>query len=137
MLAIRNEDGKPLRRGFFIGDQTGVGKGRFVAAMLRYGSRKGMVPIFVTVKPALYADMIRDLLYIGMADSHKRILITNENIKGKERLALSDGPEDKLGALAPNPGGLCIENSSLHPPGARGGVGGVHQRRATRDAAGR
>jgi hypothetical protein len=30
--------------GFIIGDQTGVGKGRFVAAMLVYAKRNGMVP---------------------------------------------------------------------------------------------
>ena len=51
--------------GFIIGDQTGIGKGRVVAAMLTYAKRKGMVPLFVTEKPDLYGDMWRDLHDIG------------------------------------------------------------------------
>lgn len=53
--------------GFIIGDQTGIGKGRVVAAMIRYALRSGKTPVFVTEKPNLYADMIRDLDDIGMA----------------------------------------------------------------------
>jgi len=55
-------------KGFIIGDQTGIGKGRVVAAMLRYAMINGKVPVFVTEKPNLYADMIRDLDDIGMGD---------------------------------------------------------------------
>lgn len=79
-LAIKNaEEG----RGFIIGDQTGIGKGRVVAAMIRYALVNGKVPIFVTEKPNLYSDMIRDLDDIGMTaelalDTNKpRIFITN------------------------------------------------------------
>lgn len=64
-------------KGFIIGDQTGVGKGRFVAAMLRYGMQKGRVPLFVTQKPGLYADMIRDLRDIGMAEVQDQVFTTN------------------------------------------------------------
>lgn len=52
--------------GFVIGDQTGVGKGRVVASMLRYAKGTGRVPIFVTQNNALYADMMRDLGDINM-----------------------------------------------------------------------
>jgi len=79
-LAIKNaEEG----RGFIIGDQTGIGKGRVVAAMIRYALVNDKTPIFVTEKPNLYADMIRDLDDIGMTDdlaldtNKPRILITN------------------------------------------------------------
>lgn len=79
-LAIKNaEEG----RGFIIGDQTGIGKGRVVAAMIRYALVNDKIPIFVTEKPNLYADMIRDLDAIGMADElglesvNPKILITN------------------------------------------------------------
>lgn len=65
--------------GFIIGDQTGVGKGRVVAAMQRYAMKKGLIPIFVTEKPNLYADMYRDFADIGMADIADKILITNDN----------------------------------------------------------
>lgn len=79
-LAIKNaEEG----RGFIIGDQTGIGKGRVVAAMIRYALVNDKIPIFITEKPNLYADMIRDLDDIGMTDElaldtqKPRILITN------------------------------------------------------------
>lgn len=64
-LALSNiSDGK----GFIIGDQTGVGKGRVNAAMIRYAIKNKMVPIFITEKSNLYGDMIRDLTDIGMGD---------------------------------------------------------------------
>ena len=72
-------------KGFIIGDQTGIGKGRVVAAMLRYAMRNDKVPVFVTEKPNLYADMIRDLDDIGMGDelrlqsSKPLILVTNSS----------------------------------------------------------
>lgn len=75
-LAIDNID---KGSGFIIGDQTGVGKGRVVAAMIRYSLKKGLTPIFVTEKPNLYSDMYRDLSDIGMADMADKILMTNAN----------------------------------------------------------
>lgn len=51
--------------GFIIGDQTGIGKGRVVAAAISYAKKRGLLPIFVTEKPNLYGDMWRDLHDIG------------------------------------------------------------------------
>jgi hypothetical protein len=71
-------------KGFIIGDQTGIGKGRVVAAMIKYAIVSGKVPIFVTEKANLYSDMIRDLDDIGMAkelglESKKtKILMTDD-----------------------------------------------------------
>lgn len=83
-LSIKNaEEGK----GFIIGDQTGVGKGRVVAAMIRYALVNDKIPIFVTEKPNLYSDMIRDLDDIGMTDelaldtAKPKIFITNSDEK--------------------------------------------------------
>jgi len=79
-LSIRNAE---AGKGFIIGDQTGIGKGRVVAAMIRYALRNDKIPIFVTEKPNLYSDMIRDLDDIGMTkelglDTTKpKIFITN------------------------------------------------------------
>jgi uncharacterized membrane protein len=79
-LAINNAE---AGKGFIIGDQTGVGKGRVVAAMMRYALVNDKTPIFVTEKPNLYSDMIRDLDDIGMTkelalDTAKpKIFITN------------------------------------------------------------
>lgn len=85
-LAIDNaERGK----GFIIGDQTGIGKGRVVAGMIKYAIVNGKIPIFVTEKPNLYADMMRDLNEIGMSDllnlesDKQRVLITNSSSKDK------------------------------------------------------
>src|SRR5690606_20414723 len=64
-------------RGFIIGDATGVGKGRVVAGMIRWAMKNGRTPIFVTEKPNLYGDMIRDLNDIGMP--RVRALMTNSN----------------------------------------------------------
>jgi hypothetical protein len=73
-LAIDNiERGK----GFIIGDQTGIGKGRVVAAMIRFAKLSGKTPVFVTQMPDLYGDMMRDLNDIGMAGF--KPLMTNNN----------------------------------------------------------
>ena len=50
---------------FIIGDQTGVGKGRQAAALIRYGVKKGGCPVFISVKKGLFSDMYRDLCDIG------------------------------------------------------------------------
>jgi hypothetical protein len=63
--------------GFIIGDQTGIGKGRVVAAMIRYARLNGKTPVFVTQMPDLYGDMMRDLKDIGM--ENVRPLMTNNN----------------------------------------------------------
>ena len=67
-------------KGFIIGDQTGVGKGRVNAAMIRYAILNKMTPIFVTEKPNLYGDMLRDLADIGMPDVKPFATNSGENI---------------------------------------------------------
>lgn len=57
-LAIHNQKNGAA---FIIGDQTGIGKGRTVAGMLRYALVNKMIPVFVTEKPDLYGDIYRDL----------------------------------------------------------------------------
>jgi hypothetical protein len=78
-LAIRNiEKGS----GFIIGDQTGIGKGRVNAAIIRYAIKNDLTPIFVTEKPNLYGDMYRDLKDTGIIDylgREPKILMTNAN----------------------------------------------------------
>ena len=77
-LGIQNLDDEA---GFVIGDQTGVGKGRFVAAMIRYALKQKLIPVFVTEKPNLYRDMARDLTDIGMPGVLQQILPTNAGMK--------------------------------------------------------
>jgi hypothetical protein len=75
-LAIRN-----IERGSALinSDQTGVGKGRTVAAVLRYARLNGLTPVFITAKPTLYSDMAgRDLPAIG--DTSIRPYITDNQV---------------------------------------------------------
>ncbi|HON92781.1 MAG TPA: strawberry notch family protein [Sedimentisphaerales bacterium] len=52
-----------------IGDQTGIGKGRQAAGVIRYAMRMGKQPIFITEKPNLFSDILRDLIEIGSDDA--------------------------------------------------------------------
>lgn len=92
--------------GFIIGDQTGIGKGRVVAGVIRYALRSGRMPIFVTEKPNLYADMYRDMNDVGIPKMLGRpvdILMTNAaekvplNEDGSEEL--KTGPATKHNAI--------------------------------------
>lgn len=65
-------------KGFIIGDQTGVGKGRVVAATIRWAIINKKAPIFVTEKPALYSDMLRDLADIGQDNINP--IVTNIDV---------------------------------------------------------
>ena len=51
-----------------IADQTGIGKGRQAASIIRWAARNGMTPVFVSVKPSLFTDMYGDLADIGTHD---------------------------------------------------------------------
>lgn len=64
----------------FVNHNTGQGKGRVAAGMLRYAIRQNMIPVLVTEKPDLYGDMVRDMNDIGMTEmlGHEpNILMTN------------------------------------------------------------
>ena len=77
--------------GFIIGDQTGVGKGRVVAGLLRYARASGKNPVFMTEKPTLYADMHRDLFDIDVTDLS--VLVTNADLRGRTAIALPENPK--------------------------------------------
>ena len=62
-MAIYNIEAR--EQGMIIGDQTGIGKGRVAAAMIRYAVLQGHKPIFITEKPNLFSDIYRDLIAIG------------------------------------------------------------------------
>ena len=83
-LAVRSlQQGKAA----LIGDDTGLGKGRQMAAALKYALETGNIPIFVTKEPGLYADMARDLADIGLDASQIRPFMTNS----KQVIPLPDG----------------------------------------------
>jgi hypothetical protein len=101
-LAIRAiEEG----RGAANADQTGFGKGRFGAAMLRYARLHGHMPVFVTISPSLFTDIFRDLDDIGSSDLFKKVFILNdgESIKrfGTEDVVRfpATSPRDRKAAI--------------------------------------
>ncbi|PSR19301.1 hypothetical protein C8255_02775 [filamentous cyanobacterium CCP3] len=52
--------------GFITGDQTGIGKGRICASIMRYAQQQGKIALFITKDKPLYADMMRDVGDIGI-----------------------------------------------------------------------
>lgn len=76
-MAIYNIEEK--EQAIIIGDQTGIGKGRIAAAMIRYARKNGHKPVFVTEKPNLFSDIYRDLSAIGSAALVPFIVNSNES----------------------------------------------------------
>ncbi|MEP7374738.1 MAG: JAB domain-containing protein [Chitinophagaceae bacterium] len=85
-MAIYNIEAR--NQGMIIGDQTGIGKGRVAAAMIRYGVLQGMKPVFLTEKANLFSDIYRDLSAIGSA--HLKPFIVN-NREPKTDIKDEDG----------------------------------------------
>lgn len=73
-----------LNQGLIIGDQTGIGKGRQAAAMIRYARHRGLKPIFITEKANLFSDIYRDLKAIGSAEL-KPYIVNADEAKTKVR----------------------------------------------------
>ena len=85
---------KESGKGIIIADQTGIGKGRQAAAMIRWAARNGYTPVFVTVKPQLFTDMYGDLADIGTHDIEPFIMNSDA--------AISSPAGDKLFANKPS-----------------------------------
>ncbi|MEL7358223.1 MAG: strawberry notch C-terminal domain-containing protein [Cyanobacteria bacterium J06560_6] len=66
--------------GFITGDQTGIGKGRICASIIRYAQQTGKIAIFVTKDKPLYADMMRDVGDIGLRNFSPFITDSNAEI---------------------------------------------------------
>lgn len=80
-MAIYNIEARG--QGSIIGDQTGIGKGRAAASIIRYAVKRGLKPVFITEKPNLFSDIYRDLKAIG--SSHLRPLFINSR-EGKSNI---------------------------------------------------
>lgn len=76
-MAIYNIEARG--QGMIIGDQTGIGKGRVAAAMIRYAVMQGYKPVFLTEKANLFSDIYRDLSAIGSAQFRPFIVNTRES----------------------------------------------------------
>ena len=100
-LAAEQVDGvalalKSLQEGkaALIGDDTGLGKGRQMAAAIKYAMETDRIPIFITKDPGLYADIVRDLNDIGVRDI--RPFMTNQD----QTIPLPDGRTLKTSSLS-------------------------------------
>lgn len=69
--------------GFIIADQTGIGKGRQAASIIRWAERNGYTPVFMSAKPSLFTDMFNDLEDIGSTNIKPFIMNADGSIKGK------------------------------------------------------
>lgn len=97
-LAAEQVDGIALamynieKRGqaIIIGDQTGIGKGRQAAAMIRYGLLSGYLPIFFTERYTLFSDIYRDCKALGI--HRARPLVVNTGVSVVDFDVLLDAP---------------------------------------------
>lgn len=63
-----------------IADQTGIGKGRVAASIIRYAVIRGYRPVFITEKPNLFSDLYRDLAGID-SDNLKPFIVNARSAK--------------------------------------------------------
>ncbi len=98
-------------QGMIIGDQTGIGKGRIAAAIIRYAIVQGHKPIFLTEKANLFSDLYRDLRAIGGASFVPFII----NAKGEKSDILDEDGDKIYGALSPSEQQQIFESHDLPP----------------------
>lgn len=94
-MAIYNIEARS--QSVIIGDQTGIGKGRQAAAMVRYGIREGYFPVFFTDRYTLFSDMYRDCKALGIAQEVPMVLNKNVSVVDFDQLAASavrDGEDE-------------------------------------------
>lgn len=94
-LAIYNIEARS--QSAIIGDQTGIGKGRQAAAMIRYGLLTGYLPIFLTDRYTLFSDMYRDCKALGIKDARPLILNQRASIVDFDKpIDTDNAPTDEI-----------------------------------------
>ncbi len=82
-LGIHNFDNN---REFIIGDETGFGKTRQLAALTTYGMQQGFTPVFVTKDDNLYEDVLGGFTEIGVEGVEPYITNTPDTKKKQHKL---------------------------------------------------
>jgi hypothetical protein len=123
-LAIYNIEKRG--QGIIVGDQTGIGKGRTAAALIRYGVKQGVQPVFLSEKPNLFTDLYRDLCDIGSSALVPFIVNSRESkthIKDKSGEIIYTAPEkptqDRIIKSQQVPGSynfICATYSQFNQP---------------------
>ena len=92
-LAIYNIEAR--NQAIIIGDQTGIGKGRMAASLIRYAYVHGKKAVFITEKPKLFTDIYRDLSDTGSGNLKPFILASNrKDDKGRVEAAIYETDSD-------------------------------------------
>lgn len=81
-----------LGKSLIIADQTGIGKGRQAASIIRYAKILGLVPVFITVKDNLFSAMYRDLVATGSEDYVPLMLNTDCEITDQNNISIFKSP---------------------------------------------
>ena len=78
------------RKGFFIGDGTGVGKGRQIAGIILDNFMQGRTKaVWISKNNDLYGDAIRD--WTATTGRSKEEVLNHSKIKPKDKISLSEG----------------------------------------------
>lgn len=86
-----------IGRSSILADDTGLGKGRQLAALATWANKRGETVVFVTEKANLFSDLARDLKHIGEWDRFRPLIlnadgeITYEETPGAEPTVLTKG----------------------------------------------
>ncbi|WP_371436290.1 strawberry notch C-terminal domain-containing protein [Polaromonas sp.] len=100
-------------RSSILADDTGLGKGRVLAALATWANKRSESVIFVTEKANLFSDLARDLKHIGEWDRFRPLVlnsdgeITYEETPGVEPVVLAKGVSSDLMA------NILEQNSNL------------------------
>lgn len=97
-------------RSSLLADDTGIGKGRQLAAVATWANKRGHDVVFVTDRANLFSDLARDLKHIGEWDRFRPLVlnadgeITHEETLGSEPvvLAKSTTPAEMQAIIARN-----------------------------------
>lgn len=100
--------------GIIVAHQTGIGKGRINAAIIRYACLQGKTPIVITEKESLFSDLFRDLKNIGSEDGSQPLEIASSKgvltkIKYKKWVKLSKEEKDHYGQNPDKYEEYCLE----------------------------
>ena len=86
-----------IGRSSILSDDTGLGKGRQLAALATWANKRGESVVFITEKANLFSDLARDLKHIGEWERFRPLVlnadgeITFEETPGAEPIVLAKG----------------------------------------------
>lgn len=116
------------KKAIIIADQTGVGKGRQAAAIVRYAIEQGKTPVFITQKANLFSDMYGDLKDIGSDNVVPFIFNDSESVtyQGKNYFK-NKGSERKDGINALAKGDMPKGSNAIFLTYSQINSGGIQQ----------